>query len=325
MLLAILFSIVVSAQLDSATIMMGDQTTLHLNATIDQNEKVIFPQSGSELTQGIEIVEQGKIDTLKLKDGRLSLTQDLLITSFQDSLFLIPPQVFLSGEDSFTTAPLSLNVIQPFQIDSADMAIADIKDIYRAPIWWWGIIRWVLLALLISGLGVGVYFLIRYLKRRKAIETGELIETVPLRPAHEVALEKLDEIKARKRWQQGEVKQYHTDLTDVIREYITRRFEVKSQEKTSDEILAEMRPRLYQAEQNALYDELSRMLRLSDLVKFAKYQPLPDENETSLVWAYRFVNQTKITETEQSQDAEKTSTDTDDKNKETTNDDNKES
>ncbi len=185
------------------------------------------------------------------------------------------------------TEALALNIIQPFEVDSS-LAITDIKDIERAPIWWWGIIRWILLGLLIAGLAVGGYFLWRWIESKRKPEEEEINPEL-LRPADEVALEKLDEIKAAKIWKDGKVKEYQTELTDVVREYIGRRFDVHSTEKTSDETLREMKPLL----EKDLFDRLKSMLQLADLVKFAKWHTTPDENEQGLLTAYDFVNETK--------------------------------
>lgn len=183
-----------------------------------------------------------------------------------------------------------LNVVQPFEMDSTDMAITDIKGIYRAPIWWWGIFRWVLLALAIAGISIGGYYLITYLKSRLGNKHEDILPVEPLRPAEEVALEKLDLIREQKIWQQGQIKEYHTQLTDVVREYIARRFDVSSTEQTSDETLRAMRPLLNQ--QKDLFEQLRKMLSLADLVKFAKWTATPDENELSLRNAYTFVKET---------------------------------
>jgi hypothetical protein len=132
------------------------------------------------------------------------------------------------------------------------------------------------------------------LQRRKLEEAGNEVVTEPLRPAEEVALEKLDAIKEKKIWQQGQVKEYYTQLTDVVREYIARRFEVSSTEQTSDETLRAMRVLL--TDKKELYDNLRKMLTLADLVKFAKWTTTPDENEISLRNAYTFVKETTLVE-----------------------------
>lgn len=290
----LLLAIVVSASIDSTMLMIGDQTAMHLSVTHEANEQVQIPTYGALLQDGIEIVDRSAIDTTTLPDGRVQMTQDLMLTSFKDSLFAIEPLVAVSGEDSFWADPMALNVIQPFEIDST-LAITDIKDIEKAPIWWWGILRWILLA-------IGAFLLIdlafwlwkKYEQMHKPAEAP--VDPELLRPADEVALEKLDEIKAQKIWKDGKVKEYQTELTDVVREYIGRRFDVQSTEKTSDETLQAMKPLI----EKDLYGRLKSMLQLADLVKFAKWHTTPDENETALMTAYDFVNETKIVESQES-------------------------
>ena len=286
MIYNLILAIVVSASIDSTTLMIGDQTDLHLQVTKEVDERVEWPVFGKQLQDGIEIVDRTIVDTLALKDGRVQLNQYITLTSFKDSLFAIEPVVFTSGEDSFWTEPMALNVIQPFEVDTT-LTITDIKDIEKAPIWWWGIIRWILLGLLIAGLAVGGYYLWLWYQKHKKPEEEEIAPEL-LRPADEVALEKLDAIKEAKIWKDGKVKEYQTDLTDVVREYIGRRFDVHSTEKTSDETLQAMKPLI----EKDLYGRLKSMLQLADLVKFAKWHTTPDENERALTTAYEFVQKT---------------------------------
>lgn len=288
-MLMMILALVVSATIDSTTLYIGDQTDLHLRATCEASLQVQMPLLEEQLIPGIEIVDRTMIDTTILKDGRVQYNQYLTLTSFADSLFYIAPLPFVSGHDTVWSEPLTLNVVQPFEMDSTDLAITDIKGIYKAPIWWWGILRWVLLAIAIAGIGIGGYYLITYLKKRTSHEEVAAAAE-PLRPAEEVALEKLDIIREQKIWQTGQVKEYHTQLTDVVREYIDRRFEVNSTEQTSDETLRAMRQPL--KEQKDLYEQLRKMLTLADLVKFAKWTTTPDENELSLRSAYAFVKET---------------------------------
>ena len=295
MFLNILLAIVVSASIDSTTLMIGDQTDLHLSVTHEAGEQVEWPVFGEQLQEGIEIVDKTIVDTLQLSDGRVQEHRYLTLTSFKDSLFSIEPIAVVSGGDTFFTEPMALNIVQPFEVDSS-LAITDIKDIEKAPIYWWGIIRWVLLALALAGLAIGGYYGWQwYRKHRKKEE--EPVDPELLRPADEVALEKLDAIKEAKIWKDGKIKEYQTELTDVVREYISRRFDVQSTEKTSDETLKEVKPLLVNGDLaledgKELYERLSKMLRTADLVKFAKWHTTPDENEQALTTAYDFVKET---------------------------------
>lgn len=247
------------------------------------------------------MVQAGKVDTTQTPDGQRQLSQTLTLTCFRDTLYAIPPVAVVSGKDTFRSEAMSLNVVQPFEMDTT-MAIADIKDREDVPIWWWGIIRWILLGLLILTVIGGITYIVwKYLRKK---EGEDETPQIPLRPAEEVALEKLQQIEAEKIWQQGEIKLYQTELTDVIREYIGRRFGVMSTEKTSDETLRELRALLMENGKwkmdnfHELYDELKSTLTLADLVKFAKWTTTPDENERSLQTAYRFVKETTPKETE---------------------------
>ncbi len=291
-MLKTLLAIVVSATLDSTTLFIGDQVNLTLQATIEQTDTVQMPVYGEQLIQDVEIVNRTGIDTTILNDGRLQLTEQLTITSFKDSLFYIPGLPVVAAGDTFRSNSLTLNVVQPFEIDTA-LAITPIKGIYKAPIWWKGIIVSLLLILLIAGLIVFLFYASRkwnYLLKKKKAEP----ETEPelLRPAEEVALEKLEVIREQKIWQHGKVKEYYTDLTDVVREYISRRYDIRSTEKTSDETLRAIKQVLNEADQKTVYDSLRQMLQLADLVKFAKWNTTPSENERSLTQAYSFVRET---------------------------------
>ena len=303
-MLSLLLSIVVSASIDSAEIMLGDQTDMHIQVVCDPTEQVEMPKFGQELIEGIEIVQAGKVDTTETPDGQRQLSQTLTLTCFRDTLYAIPPVAVVSGKDTFRSEAMSLNVVQPFEMDTT-MAIADIKDREDVPIWWWGIIRWILLGLLILTVIGGITYIVwKYLRKKEGKDDEPKI---PPRPAEEVALEKLQQIEAEKIWQQGEIKLYQTELTDVIREYIGRRFGVMSTEKTSDETLRELRALLMENGKwkmdnfHELYDELKSTLTLADLVKFAKWTTTPDENERSLQTAYRFVKETTPKETENDQ------------------------
>lgn len=288
-LLSIILSIVISTSVDCDTALwLGKQTTMHLQVQTPAEQTVQFPTFGQEVTQGIEIISRNPIDTIREADN-LKLTQDLIITSFKDSLYYIDSIPFVANGDTLYSDGFMLNVIQPFVIDTADNAIIDIKDIIQPPIWWWGIIRWILLGLLIICLGVAIWLIIKNLR-----SDGEIVDDTPkepLRPADTVALEKLNIIKEEKKWQQdGKTKEYYSDITDVLREYISRVFEIDSVEMTTYEILGGLKKPL--KDEGETWKQLKNIFSLADLVKFAKWSPLPDENESIVKQAIEFVNNT---------------------------------
>ena len=297
-MIGLLAAIIVSASIDSTQMVLGEQTKMQLEVTCNAAEGVQIPKPEQQLPTGVESLnQQPKTDTVT-ENGQLRLQQEWILTSFRDTVYTVQPFVLTASGDTVKAAPQTLTILRPEGIDQM-MDIHDIKDIERAGIWWWNIVMWILIAL---GIGVfigAIVYVVLWQQRHKQKETP-LAQKIILRPAEEVALEQLDAIKAAKIWQQGHGKQYHTELTDVIRTYIGRRFDVHSTEKTSDETLRELKPILLSNQPSAvsiqngkeLYERLSKMLQLADFVKFAKYEAMPEENEKALDTAYEFVNAT---------------------------------
>jgi hypothetical protein len=284
--------ITVNSKMDSTVIWIGSQTHLTFEVSQQPNQKVIMPLFVDSIIGGLEIVEPPKSDTVKSPDGHILVSQHYLVTSFKDSLLYIPSYPFVLNGDTVWSKSLSLKVVQPFKIDTASHKIADIKRVYSVKIDWLGILKILGLIWLITLLLVMAYLYLRKHFKKKPILSETEIKL--LQPAHVVALNQLDKIKNEKLWQQGRWKEYHTELTDVIREYIERIFNINSMEMTSEEILVHLKE--LRMEQKATYLGLQQILKLADLVKFAKWNATPDEHELSLMNAYLFVNQTKIEE-----------------------------
>ena len=279
----------VSATMDSTILLVGEQTRLTFTVAQMRDRQVCAPVFSDTIVSGLEIVERLPLDTQLADDGLLLVSQSYVLTSFDSALYFIDAQPFVDGSDTLYSNPLSLKVVS-IPVDTAQHAIADIKPVYAPPFDWplfWLI---VLITLGVAALAVIGFFVYRYVKRHAA-PSAEVAEPQDLRPAHEIALERLDVIKAEKLWQQNRAKEYHTQLTDVVRDYIARRFGICAVEQTSAEILAGIQPEL--SEQKTVYADLKTLLTTSDLVKFAKYKPLVSEDEKSLALAYQFVEATK--------------------------------
>jgi hypothetical protein len=282
--------ITVNARLDSTVIWIGSQTRLTFEVSQQPKQKVIMPLFSDSIIGGLETVEPVKTDTVKSPDGHLIISQHYVVTSFKDSLLYIPPFPFVLDGDTVWSKSLSLKVVQPFKIDTASHKIADIKTVFTPKFDWKDFMLKVFFVLVILALLVLAYVIYtKYFKKKPVLNEKEI---KLLLPAHVVALNQLDKIKQEKPWQQGRSKEFHTELTDVIREYIERVFNVNSLEMTSEEILEHLR--MLRVEQKSTYLSLQQILRLADLVKFAKWNAMPDEHELSLQNAYLFINQTKV-------------------------------
>ena len=284
--------ITVNARLDSTVIWIGSQTHLTFQVSQQPKQKVLMPIFSDSIVGGLETVEPVKTDTVKSPDGQLLVSQHYVVTSFKDSLIYIPPFPFVINGDTVWSKSLSLKVVQPFKIDTASHKIADIKPVLNSKFDWAAFLLRVLLGFVILGLLVVLYVLYqKYFKKKPVLNEKEIRL---LLPADVVALNQLDKIKQEKSWQQGRVKEYHTELTDVIREYVERIFNINSMEMTSEEILDHLR--VLKVEKKSAYLNLKQILNLADLVKFAKWNAMPEEHELSLQNAYLFINQTKVEE-----------------------------
>ena len=287
--------ITVLATIDTNKILIGDQIILTLQAKTPPHfvEGLHFPVFYDTIISAIEIIDKTNIDTTVDENQNIILKQNYLITSFDSGAYIIPPFIFTymldSIEDTIKTSPLLLEVYT-VEVDTSQ-AIKDIKEPYDAPLTLKEFLNkyypYILGSIFLIAI---ILFVIYYFKKRKKHEPLIKI-TKPKEPAHIIALRELDKLKREKLWQQNKVKKYYTRLTEIIRTYIEHRFQIMALEQTSYEILQSFTH--LGIVDNQSYEILSQMLRLADLVKFAKEKPLPDENEFSLKNAYLFVNNTK--------------------------------
>lgn len=277
--------------IDSAAILIGEQTTLHLTVTADKDRPVQIVIPNDTLMAGVEVLNLSKPDSTEIENNRLLIKQDVLIISFDSSLYLLPPLKVIDGVDTVYSNQVALKVTTiPVNTDNPE-EFNDIKDIWKPPFVWadyYPIIYGILLALFLICL---IAYIIKRLRAKKSLIPFKKPE--PKLPPHEQAIKELDEIKQQKLWQQGRGKEYYTQITETLRKYIVDRFGINAMEMTTGEILDLIRKN---TEAQSVYENLKQILQLSDFVKFAKMNPLPDENDLSLMNAYLFVNQTKVVE-----------------------------
>lgn len=281
-----------TASLDSANILLGDQVKLFLEIDHPKSVNIQFPAVPDTISDLIEVIGRSGIDTFELDDEKfMKQIQAYTITSFDSGSYRIPPywfQIDMDGNiDSVPSNGVTLNVFT-MQIDTT-RGPTDIKMPYAAPLTLKEVTPYILGVILIGAI---IFFILYSIKRKKNNKPIFARPAKPKEPAHIVAIRELDRIKNEKAWQKGKTKQYYSEVTDALRTYIEERFEIRALEQTSEETIESFRMQKDLLNEKN-FSNLSQTLKLADLVKFAKYQPLPDDDNLALVNAYFFVNETK--------------------------------
>lgn len=282
-------NIIVEAKLDQPTIRIGDQTKLRLIVHQPVKEKVNFPKLADSIVSKLQIVSS-KLDTVLDKNDpkQATVTQSYIITSFDKGTYTIPSYSIGSAAGVLKTNELTL-MVQTVQVDTTK-AIYDIKQPLAVSYTLWDWLKdhwvWVVIGLAVIAAIGGIIW---YLKKRPKVEKA-VKEVRPDVPAHTIALSKLQQLRDKKLWQQDSMKEYHSELSDIIREYLEKRYVIKTHEKTTDEIFAALK---YMDIANEYRVKLNQVLILADLVKFAKERPLPVDNELSMENAMSFVLKTQ--------------------------------
>ena len=281
-----------TASLDSSKILIGDQVKLFLEIDHPKNVDVTFPQVPDTINSLIEVLSRSGIDTFEADNEKfMKQIQAYTITCFDSGAYRIPPYWFkIDMDGNIDSVPSNGVTLQVFSMEiDTTKGPTDIKMPYDAPLTLKEVTPYILGVILIGAI---IFFLLYSIKRKKKNQPIFARPKKPKEPAHIIALRELDRIKTEKVWQKGKTKQYYSELTDTLRTYIEDRFAIRAMEQVTDEILDSFR-----AQKNLLNDKnfanLSQILQLADLVKFAKYQPLPDDDNLALVNAYFFINETK--------------------------------
>ena len=287
--------VTVTSAFDSSRIFIGDQ--INYRITIDQPAgiKLKLPFLQDTLAPNMEILSGPVIDTTPSGSGRIKITEKYLVTSFDSGLYVVPPAfVEMENENGlkrFYSDYVRL-AVKRINIAPADtsLKIYDIVGPYKAPITLGELLPWILLALL---LGAGIWLAVRIIRKRmKSHEDREVVFDPD--PPHVIAFRQLERLRDEKLWQTGEVKKYYTILTEILREYLDKRFGVSSLEMTTSETLEALVKTGFKKDSS--YNNLKKVLTGADLVKFAKHNPDAEENETHFSQSWDFVEATKETE-----------------------------
>ena len=279
----------VEATIDSIQMLIGQQVHVTLTATTPVDATVVFPtyKSREQLVAGVEVltVSEEKKETM---DGGQRLSRIYTLTSFDGNLYYLPPfKVKVNGKE-YQSKSLALKVME-VDVDTTKMnQFFGPKDVQDNPFQWsdWSLVFWLSVLLLVL-LGVAAYLYVRLRDNKPLIKSFKLVKR--LLP-HQKAMKEIEQIKADKMVSSENQKEYYTKLTDTLRRYIEERYKFSAMEMTSSEIIE----RLTQDGDQKSLDELRQLFTTADLVKFAKYSTLINENDMNLVNAIEFINQTKL-------------------------------
>lgn len=288
-------NVVVNAEIDSVQRLIGQQARIKLKVSCDADKKLSMPLFSKNLIDGVEIVEVLK-DTQLLNDGkRLSLTHEYIVTSFDTALYVIPPFEILVDSVPYYSEELALDVSTYIIEQTNEEQIFGPKDIWQIQLTWEDVESSVifLVLLIISG-ALLTWVIVRYANNKPIIR---IVRIVPKEPAHIIALKEIERIKNDNGWRvSNNSKEYYTMLTDAIRVYLNERFGINATEMTTDEIMDGM----LKIKDKESLSELHELLTVADLVKFAKLNPLMNENDRHLANAVEFINATKENNVEES-------------------------
>ncbi len=286
---------VVTARVEPDSIFIGDRFDYVIDVEKDLVQVVEFPVFQSDGKEHLTLVEDAPVDTLARDGRRLTLRKRYRLAAFEEGRYDLGRAEVLYADknivDTLRSTGDSLRLeVGTFLIDSASQSIFDIKGQKTLPFRFAeirGYLIRTLVALLL--LGAAVYGLVRWLQARGK-RLGDLFRPAPPRPPHVVAIQALEALHHQKLWQNNKHKQYYSGLTDILRTYISGRWEIGAMEMTTDEIVTAMRG-IELPDKAAL--DLVAILRNGDLVKFAKDTPDAEQNEADYLKTYYFVEETK--------------------------------
>ena len=275
-LLLLLFSTAVFAQqkqvvtsIDTIKNKIGAEFKLSIKTTVDTSFKVIFPKLKN--LGALEVIQSYPIDTVKI-DGLYELIKKYGLTQFDSGRYVVPSIKIFINSKPFMTDSLLVEVSN-VEVDTLKQKMFDIKDIAPADNtigdWW----KYLLIIALIVGIGAFIYW---FIKKRQEKKLQEEIYKTPI----EKATSLLDTLEKKELWQKGEVKAYYSELTDIARNYIEEAIEIPAMESTTSELIQGLRAASVKKKMTLsqeIIENLERVLKQADLVKFAKSKPLDFE------------------------------------------------
>ena len=264
----------ISSSIDSTQIKIGSQFNLTIKAKVNAKDKVVFPDG--KIFGALEVLESYPIDTVK-NDNQYELIKKYGLTQFDSGRYVIPKLLVKINQKEFRTDSLSI-LVNDVKVDTTKQQMYDIKDIIATeekPMseWW----KLLILLVFIVASGFASYFIIKRLQKGK--EQKEEFFASPI----EKAIAYLQNLDKKQLVQRGDVKEYYSEMTDITRTYIEESIHIPAMESTSSELMEALKKAIADKKMFVNREDLEKfkkVLENSDLVKFAKSQPLPFEIET---------------------------------------------
>lgn len=280
----------VEAVIDSIQIFVGQQAHVTLTANAKENAKIEFPQfkPTEYITPGVEVLACRELEKKEQDNGFVARSVVYTLTSFDDTLYYLPPMTVKIDGQAYKSKSLALKVLT-IEVDTTNVEqFFGPKDVQDNPFLWsdWSLSFWLSVMLLVL-LALCYYLYLRLRDNKPIISRIRIIKR--LLP-HQKALKEIEQIKADKMVASENSKEYYTKLTDTLRKYIEERYGFNAMEMTSSEIIE----KLMTTQDETALSELRHLFLTADLVKFAKYSTLINENDQNLVNAIEFINQTKL-------------------------------
>ena len=277
----------VESSLSAVEMLIGQQVQITVAATADKDADVEFPKEAA-FPVGVEFMGAIEMPDEEADNGQLRRQRGYVITSFEDTLYYLPPMTVKVNNQDYQTNQLALKVLT-VEVDTTNYEnYFGPKDVQDNPFMWeeWSLSFW-LSILMVVLLAIAYYLYLRLRDNKPVIARIRIVKR--LLP-HQKAMKAIEEIKAERMVTAEDPKEYYTRLTDALRKYIEERYGFSAMEMTSSEIIERL---MASGDQQSLA-ELSQLFQTADLVKFAKYSTLINENDANLVSAVDFINKTKI-------------------------------
>lgn len=275
----------VTTQLDKSNYLIGDY--IRVAITTEGDSSYLYAMPPAESLSGFDLISVGTMDTLH-SPGKYSIRRNLIYSVYDSGAYYFPqvPVAFRKQHDTTTYFALADSVpftVQTVAVDTtaAIKPIKDVKNVRVVNLTWLYITGGIILLVL-----AGIFIYYRFIKNRKKKIFAPVEKVIPL---HESTLARLRALEEKKLWQQDELKAYYSELTEIIRDYMEQRLQIKALESTTDEIIDQLRRKGLAPQ---LIENILFILDTADMAKFAKSKPLPNENLRAMALAVDFVNAT---------------------------------